>query len=120
MTTHRRIARPALLAVALTGALLLSACSQSDDPDASDLVADAQAQDYAAQQAAQQQVNTANDALPVRPSGQLAIDGTTTFTLAPDEVERYAATGATTTVKLGEHTQDQAFQELCSGKIDLV
>ena len=120
MTTHRRIARPALLALALTGALLVSACSQNGDPHASDLVADKQAQDYAAEQAAQQQVNKANDALPERPSGRLDIDGTTTFTLTPDEVERYAATGATTTVNLGNHTQDQAFQELCSGKIDLV
>lgn len=120
MATHRRIARPALVALALSGALLTSACSQSDDPDASDLVADAQAQDYAAQQAAQTAITKANKALPERPSGQLAIDGTTTFTLTKEGVQRYNGTGSTTTIKVGDNTQDQAFQELCSGKIDLV
>ena len=88
MATHRRIGRPALLALALSGALLLTACSQSDEPDASDLVADAQAQDYAAQQAAQTAINKANKALPERPAGKLDIDGTTTFTLTQDEVAR--------------------------------
>jgi len=120
MATHRRIARPALVALALSGALLLAACSQNEDPDASDLVADAQAQDYAAQQAAQTAINKANKALPERPAGKLDIDGTTTFTLTTDGVDRYAATGSTTDVNLGDHTQDQAFQELCAGKIDLV
>jgi ABC-type phosphate transport system substrate-binding protein len=120
MAIHRRTARPALVALALSGTLLMSACSQSDDPDASDLVADAQAQDYAAQQAAQTAITKANKALPERPSGQLAIDGTTTFTLTKEGVQRYNATGASTTIKVGDNTQDQAFQELCSGKIDLV
>jgi ABC-type phosphate transport system substrate-binding protein len=120
MATHRRIGRPALVALALTGALLMTACSQSEDPDASDLVADAQAQDYAAQQAAQTAINKANKALPDRPSGQVDIDGTTTFTLTPDEVDRYVATGSSTKINLGDNTQDQAFQDLCAGKIDLV
>jgi ABC-type phosphate transport system substrate-binding protein len=120
MATHRRIGRPGLVALALSGALLLTACSQNEEPDASDLVADAQAQDYAAQQAAQTAINKANKALPERPSGQLAIDGTTTFTLTSEGVDRYTATGASTDVKVQDNTQDQAFQELCAGKIDLV
>jgi ABC-type phosphate transport system substrate-binding protein len=120
MATYRRIGRPALLAVVLSGALLLTACSQGEDPDASDLVADAQAQDYAAQQAAQTAINKANKALPERPAGKLSIDGTTTFTLTPEEVERYATTGSSTEVDLGDNTPDRAFQDLCAGKIDLV
>jgi phosphate transport system substrate-binding protein len=120
MTTHRRFAAPALLALGLAGALVLTACSQSDQQDASDLVANAQAQDYAAQQAAQRRVSKANAALPERTSGQVAIDGLTTATLTSDEVTRYNATGSSTTLKVSQHTQDQAFQELCAGKIDLV
>ena len=121
MATHRRIGRPALVALALSGALLLTACSQSEDPDASDLVADAQAQDYAAQQAAQTAINKANKALPERPAGQLDIDGTTTFTLTPDEVDALRRhRHRRPTINLGDNTQDQAFQELCAGKIDLV
>ncbi|WP_028643314.1 substrate-binding domain-containing protein [Nocardioides sp. URHA0020] len=120
MATRRTIGRVTLGAVALAGMLLLAACSQDVDPDAGDLVADAQAQDYAAQAAAQHQVKQANDALPERPVGTLAIDGTTTFSLTPDEVDRYNATGSATEITLGKNTQDQAFQELCAGKIDLV
>ncbi|GAA4700336.1 substrate-binding domain-containing protein [Nocardioides conyzicola] len=120
MATHRRTGRAAALALALSGALLLAACSQEDPQDASDLVANAQAQDYAAQQASQRQIAKANKALPDRPAGQLDIDGTTTFTLTNDEVGRYNATGTSSTINVGNHTQDEAFQELCAGKIDLV
>jgi ABC-type phosphate transport system substrate-binding protein len=120
MTAQRRFGRSAVLVLALSGALVLTACSQEDNRDASDLVADAQAQDYRAQQTAQQQINKANAALPDRPSGQLDIDGTTTFALTQDEVDHFNGTGTATQVNLGQHTQDQAFQELCSGKIDLV
>ncbi len=120
MATHRRTARPALLALALAGALLLTACAQDEEPDASDLVADAQAQDYAAQQAAQTAIDKANKALPDRPAGKLDIDGKTTFTLTQDEADRHATTGSSTDVHVGDSTQGQAFQELCAGKIDLV
>ncbi|GAA1796788.1 hypothetical protein GCM10009795_047800 [Nocardioides hankookensis] len=120
MTTPRRFGRSAALVLALSGALVLTACSQDENRDASDLVADAQAQDYRAQQAAQQQINKANAALPDRPAGQLDIDGTTTFSLTQDEVDHYNTTGSSTTVNLRSNNQDQAFQELCSGKIDLV
>lgn len=120
MNIHRRLARPGLITLALSCVLLLPACSQGDDQDASDLVADAQAQDYAAQQAAQKQINKANEALPDRPAGQVDIDGTTTSKLTSDEAERYLATGSATTVNVGQNTQDQAFQDLCAGKIDLV
>ena len=120
MATHRRTGRAAVLALALSGALLLSACSQDDPQDASDLVADAQAQDYATQQASQRQISKANQALPDRPAGQLDIDGATTFTLTQEEVDRYIATGTSTTINVGDHTQDEAFQNLCSGKVDLV
>ena len=120
MTNQRRLGRTAVLVLALSGTLVLTACSQDENRDASDLVADAQAQDYRAQQAAQQQINKANAALPDRPAGQLDIDGTTTFSLTQDEVDHYNTTGTATQVNLRQHTQDQAFQELCSGKIDLV
>jgi ABC-type phosphate transport system substrate-binding protein len=120
MATHLTIGRPALVALALSGALLLTACSQSEDPDASDLVADAQAQDYAAQQAAQTAVDKANKALPERPAGKLDIDGATTFTLTPEQVERYVATGSSTDITQGDNSEDEAFQRLCAGKIDLV
>ena len=53
-----------------------------------------------AEQAAQQQINKANDALPDRPAGQLDIDGTTTFSLTPAEVDHYGATGTSTTINL--------------------
>jgi ABC-type phosphate transport system substrate-binding protein len=120
MTIQRRRGPAAILAIGLSATVLLSACSQEENRDASDLVAEKQAADYRAQQAAQQQINKANAALPDRPSGRVDIDGTTTFSLTQDEVDLFNATGSSTTAVLRQNNQDQAFQELCSGKIDVV
>lgn len=120
MSTPSRLRRHAAVAVVLAGALLLPACSRDDNPDASDLVADAQAQRYAAERGEQRQIEQAYDALPDLPGGRLHIDGSSTISLTPAEVDSFIGTGTDTTVDLGHHGEDQAFQELCAGKIDLV
>ncbi|MBZ5740545.1 substrate-binding domain-containing protein [Nocardioides mangrovi] len=111
--------RGAALALVLAAALALPACS-SDDTASGNPGADAQARDESAQQQQAQQVAQANAALPERPSGQVDIDGTNSLSLTRREVNAYQATGTNTVVNLGENGEDRAFQELCSGKIDLV
>ena len=116
----RRARRNGAVALALAGVLLLPACSHDNNRGATDLVADAQARAYDAELATQRQVQLANEGLPDRPSGQLDIDGSSTISLTPAEVDAYQGTGTNTTINLGENGEDQAFQELCAGKIDLV
>lgn len=120
MSAPKRLRRHAAIVAILAGALLLPACSRDDNPDATDLVADAQAEQYAAEKGEQRQVQQAYDALPERPSGQIDIDGSSTISLTPTEVDSYIDTGTNTTINLAQNGEDQAFQELCSGKIDLV
>jgi phosphate transport system substrate-binding protein len=103
--------------VALSG---LAACSRDDGRNASDLVADAQAREYARQQAEERQIDQANDSLPDRPRGQIDIDGASTISLTPEEVERFQSTGTQTVVNLDGNGEDTAFQRLCEGKIDIV
>ena len=120
MTTNagRRSTLAGLAAVLVLGGL--AACSRDDGRNASDLVADAQAREYARSQAEQRRIDQANDALPDRPRGQIDIDGAGTISLTPDEVERYQTTGTDTVVTLDGNGEDTAFQRLCAGKIDLV
>ena len=120
MSTSHRVRRHAAVAVVLAGALLLPACSRDDNPAATDLVADAQAEQYAAEQGQQRQVEQALAALPQAPSGEVDIDGSSTISLTPEEVEGYRGTGTNTTINLAQNGEDEAFQQLCSGKIDIV
>lgn len=112
--------RSAVVVALLAAGLLLSACSDDGDSNASDLVANAQARQYKAEQNAQRQIEQANAALPDRPSGELDIDGSPSFSLTSHEVDAYLATGTNTTINLAQNGADQGFQELCAGKIDLV
>ena len=111
--------RRAAVALALAGALVLPACS-NDSPGATDLVAEAQSQQYAQEQARQAQVKKAHASLPGRPRGEIDIDGTGTISLTAQEVEQYLATGADTVVNLSDTGEDEAFQRLCAGRVDLV
>lgn len=120
MTTSRtrRAAGAGLAGLAVLAGL--TACSRDDGRNASDLVADAQAREYAQSQADQRSIEQANDALPDRPRGQIDIDGADTISLTPEEVERYQSTGTETVVNLDGNGEDTAFQRLCEGKIDIV
>ncbi|MFC7496532.1 MULTISPECIES: substrate-binding domain-containing protein [unclassified Nocardioides] len=112
--------RRAAVAVALAGVLALPACSHDDAPDATDLVAQAQSEQYAEEQAQQAQIKEANAGLPDRPRGEIAIDGASTISLTPDEVTRYQETGTRTVVDLADNGEEEAFRRLCSGKVDVV
>jgi ABC-type phosphate transport system substrate-binding protein len=112
--------RRACVALALTGLLAVSACSHDDGPDATDLVAQAQSDQYEQEQAQQARVKEANADLPDRPRGEIAVDGTSTISLTPDEVTRFQETGTQTVVDLSDNGEEEAFQRLCSGKIDIV
>ena len=122
MTTLRsRTRRTGVAGIACLAVLAgVTACSSDDGRNASDLVADAQAREYAQQQADVHRVEQANASLPDRPRGQIDIDGAGTISLTPDEVQRYQSTGTQTVVNLDDNGEDTAFQRLCSGKIDLV
>ncbi len=112
--------RTAALATALVGLFVLTACSHDDPMDATDLVANAQAQEYAQQQAQEQQVKQRNASLPVRPSGVIDIDGSDGYGMTRRGIDAYVGTGAGTQVRLAEHGEQQAFKSLCSGTIDMV
>lgn len=121
MTTRKtRLSRAGGVSLVLAAALILPACSQDDGATGTDLVTEAQARAQQSQSSEEQQVERANAALPSRPSGEVAIDGSNTVSLTQDEVDRYLQTGTTTVVNLQNKGDDKAYQELCSGKIDLV
>lgn len=120
-TSPSRVRRGAVAGLACVAALAgLSACSNDDGRNASDLVADAQAREYAQQQADQRRIDQANDSLPDRPRGQIDIDGASTMSLTQEEVQRYQSTGTETIVNLDENGEDTAFQRLCQGEVDVV
>jgi ABC-type phosphate transport system substrate-binding protein len=116
---HRRTRASGALAVAAVTLALLAACS---DPaqDATEQVDQGQAADFRAEQRRQQDIDKAYAALPQRPSGIVDIDGTTSGSLTPAEVTLYETTTNAAQVRYADNGEDQAFQELCAGQIDLV
>ncbi|GEP33816.1 hypothetical protein NSZ01_15840 [Nocardioides szechwanensis] len=107
-----------LVALLLTAALALSSCAD-DTPEATDTVAQQEAQRYRANTDEQERINKANAALPGRPGGIVDIEGTS-GSLTAEAASRYEFGGSTTTVNFSETGEDQAFQRLCAGEIDLV
>ena len=116
--THRT--RTALTAGLAAFALLgLSACSEEPAQDATDIVADAQAQDYRDDQAESQRVREAYRQLPQPTSGTVRISGNR-GSLTPDEVFAFNQSGTSTDVSMTYDGEDAAFAALCSGEIDIV
>ena len=107
------------LAVAAVSLGLLTACS---DPaqEATDSVSQDQANQFQENQLRQKDIDKAYAALPTRPSGVVDIDGSTSGSLTPSEVTAYRGTTDSAQVNLANNGEDQAFQELCAGQIDLV
>jgi len=103
-------------ALALT---LSTACSEPSD-DASDTVSRNQADDFQDNQAQAQEIARANAALPSRPNGIVDVDGSTRGSLTSVEARLYEATPNGAEVRIADNGEDQAFQELCAGQIDLV
>ncbi|WP_395696004.1 substrate-binding domain-containing protein [Nocardioides sp.] len=120
MTRNPRRTRLAgSLAVAAVSLSLLVACSDPSQ-EATDTVSEGQANDFQAQQAQIKDIDRAYAQLPARPSGQVDIDGSTGGSLTPREVAAYEATPNAAEVNFADNGEDQAFQELCAGQIDLV
>lgn len=118
--THARHTRFAgALAAAAVSLTLLAACS---DPaqQATDEVSQDQAAEFRAEQRRQEDIDKAYAALPRPASGVVNIDGTTGGSLTPAEVALYETTPNAVEVNYGNNGEDQAFQELCAGQIDLV
>lgn len=107
-----------LVALLLTAGLALSACAD-ETPEATDTVAQQEVQRYRANSDEQERINRANAALPGRPGGIVDIEGTR-GSLTGEAASRYEFGGTTTTVNFAETGEDQAFQRLCAGEIDLV
>ncbi len=112
----RRGRTAALAALAL---LTLAACSEEPSQDATDIVADAQAQDYRDDQAESQRVRQAYRDLPQPSSGVVEISGNR-GSLTPDEVFAFNQSGTDTDVQISYDGEDAAFRALCSGEIDVV
>ncbi|MEI5675425.1 MULTISPECIES: substrate-binding domain-containing protein [unclassified Nocardioides] len=103
----------------LLAAGLLTSCS-SDEGDGTDLVAQAQEVQYRTELAQQQEIERRAANLPTRPAGTVVIDGNTDSSLTRDLTSAYVADGTVTTVDVGHSGEDEAFQRLCAGEIDLV
>lgn len=112
-----RLAAAASLAALALGTL--SACSEEPAQDATDIVADAQAQDYRADQAENQRVRQAYRDLPQPTTGVVLISGNR-GSLTPTEVFRYNQSGASTDVRMAYDGEDAAFAALCRGELDIV
>ncbi len=117
--TRRRLRLTSGLAAAALSLGLLAACS---DPShqATDQVSQGQANDFRQEQARLRDIDRAYAELPSRPSGVVDIDGTTSGSLTPNEVASYEATANAAQIRVADNGEDQAFQELCAGRIDLV
>lgn len=112
----RRLACAAAGALALT---LLAGCSGSAQ-QASDRVSQDQADAYRAELQHQREIERAAAALPDRPAGVVSLDGSTRGSLSGREATLYESTANAARVELADNGEDQAFQELCAGQIDLV
>lgn len=107
------------LAAAAVSLTLLAACSDPSQ-EATDQVSQGQANDFRAEQARLRDIDKAYAALPQRPSGVVDIDGNTTGSLTEREVDAYEATANAAEIRVANNGDDQAYQELCAGQIDLV
>lgn len=107
------------LAVAAVSLGLLSACSDPSQ-QATESVSQDQANEFRENQLRQKDIDKAYAALPTRPSGVVGVDGSTSGSLTPTEVSSYEATPDAAQVNVADNGEDQAFQELCAGQIDLV
>lgn len=107
------------VALGLCLAIVLGGCATSS-PDASNIVSEQQARDYRLEVESQERIAKANAALPQRPAGIVDIDGATRGSLTAREADRFEAVDNVTQLRVAHHGEDQAFQELCQGKIDLV
>jgi ABC-type phosphate transport system substrate-binding protein len=116
---HRRTRLAGSLAVAAVALSLLAGCSDPSQ-EATDQVSQGQAAEFRAEQARQADIDKAYAALPDRPSGVVDIDGATGGSLTPAEVELYEARGNAAEIRYANNGEDQAFQELCAGQIDIV
>lgn len=116
MNRRTRLTTGLAAVVSLT---LLAACSNPSQ-EATDQVSQGQANDFRAEQARLRDIDKAYAALPQRPSGVVDIDGTTSGSLTPREVDAYEATANAAEIRVANNGDDQAYQELCAGQIDLV
>ncbi|MCW2792560.1 MAG: phosphate transporter substrate-binding protein PhoT family [Nocardioides sp.] len=111
--------RHSLIVLALSALVILTGCS-GQSQDATDVVSDQQARAYQREVAEKERLAKAAEDLPSRPSGVVDVDGSTRGSLTSGEATRYEASGTSTQVNVADNGEDQAFQELCSGRIDLV
>jgi ABC-type phosphate transport system substrate-binding protein len=116
---NRRSSLIGAVATATVALALLSACSDPSQ-DATESVSKGQADEYRQQVAEQKDIDKANAALPTRPSGVVDVDGTTGGSLTPTEATLYGGTANAAQVNVASNGEDQAYQELCAGQIDLV
>jgi ABC-type phosphate transport system substrate-binding protein len=104
----------------LLAAGLLTSCS-SDETGETDLVAQAQEVQFRSELAQQQEIARRAALLPARPAGTVVIDGDTDqSSLTRDLNSAYLRNGTATTVAIDDNGEDQAFQRLCAGEVDLV
>jgi ABC-type phosphate transport system substrate-binding protein len=116
---RRRTSSAGGLAIAAVLLILLSGCSDPSQ-EATDSVSQGQANEYRQELARQQDIDKAYVSLPSRPSGVVDIDGTTGGSLTPQETALYTGTANAAQINVANNGDDQAYQELCAGQVDLV
>jgi ABC-type phosphate transport system substrate-binding protein len=107
------------LAAAAVTLTMLGACSEPSE-DASETISQGQAEDFENDRAQAEEIRAAYASLPDRPVGVVHVDGTTTGSLTSLEVDLYRSVRDAADVRVSNNGEDQAFQELCAGQIDLV
>ncbi len=109
-----------LLALAVAGALTLSACSIAEvAPQATDAAA-SPTQAPRSQADAQKAVAQRHADLPRPTAGLVEVDGTTGDSLTGTAYRSYRSSGGTTNLSLSDNGEDSAYAALCAGEIDLV
>lgn len=98
---------------------MLAACS-GQEPDGTDLVAEAQEVQLRNNQAQQQAIDKRAAELPIRPAGTVVVDGDTDRSLTARLRSDFIRNGTSTSITLDTNGEDRAFQRLCAGEVDLV
>ena len=105
--------------IALVAAgLVLTGCSS--DADAEKTVSERNATAVRNEAQRQKQIARNLAALPERPAGRVDLAGSTTRTLTTSAARSYNSSGATSQVRVSSPGVDDAFGQLCAGKVDLV
>lgn len=111
-----------VIALSTAGSLLavLGLAGCSSDAEAEKTVSERNATAVRNEAQRQKQIARNLAALPDRPSGRVDLAGSTTRTITTSAARSFNSSGATSQVHVSSPGVDDAFAQLCAGKVDLV